>query len=122
MGQGDLARRIEQAVARTADEDATTANLWGALLGNDHLRFRCRQVDIVVENTERLMEEGAEPKAASREAVEDRAAGVLAEDTADMAMALILAVPRRLPEGAVMMQRGEFYEIPAPFELPAIAD
>ena len=27
--------------------------------------------------------------------------GVLAEDTADMAMALILAVPRRLPEGAV---------------------
>jgi glyoxylate reductase len=34
--------------------------------------------------------------------------GVLAEDTADMAMALILAVPRRLPEGAVMMQRGEW--------------
>src|SRR5215217_8202427 len=24
----------------------------GALLGNDHLRFRCRQVDVVVENTE----------------------------------------------------------------------
>ena len=34
--------------------------------------------------------------------------GVLAEDTADMAMALILAVPRRMPEGAVMMQRGEW--------------
>ena len=34
--------------------------------------------------------------------------GVLAEDTADMAMALILAVPRRLPEGALMMQRGEW--------------
>jgi glyoxylate reductase len=34
--------------------------------------------------------------------------GVLAEDTADMAMALILAVPRRLPEGAVMMQKGEW--------------
>jgi glyoxylate reductase len=34
--------------------------------------------------------------------------GVLAEDTADMAMALILAVPRRVPEGAVMMQRGEW--------------
>ena len=31
--------------------------------------------------------------------------GVLAEDTADMAMALILAVPRRLPEGAVLMQK-----------------
>ena len=34
--------------------------------------------------------------------------GVLAEDTADMAMALILAVPRRLPEGWVLMQRGEW--------------
>ena len=34
--------------------------------------------------------------------------GVLAEDTADMAMALILAVPRRLPEGAAIMQRGEW--------------
>ena len=34
--------------------------------------------------------------------------GVLAEDTADMAMALILAVPRRVPEGAVMMQKGEW--------------
>jgi glyoxylate reductase len=34
--------------------------------------------------------------------------GVLAEDTADMAMALILAVPRRLPEGAAIMQAGEW--------------
>lgn len=34
--------------------------------------------------------------------------GVLAEDTADMAMALILAVPRRLPEGAHLMQQGEW--------------
>ncbi len=34
--------------------------------------------------------------------------GVLAEDTADMAMALILAVPRRLPEGWMMMQKGEW--------------
>ncbi|HVL21486.1 MAG TPA: D-glycerate dehydrogenase [Amaricoccus sp.] len=34
--------------------------------------------------------------------------GVLAEDTADMAMAMILAVPRRMPEGALMMQRGEW--------------
>ncbi len=32
--------------------------------------------------------------------------GVLAEDTADMAMALILSVPRRLPEGQMVMQRG----------------
>ncbi|MEM8789115.1 MAG: D-glycerate dehydrogenase [Pseudomonadota bacterium] len=32
--------------------------------------------------------------------------GVLAEDTADMAMALILGVPRRLKEGAEMIQTG----------------
>lgn len=32
--------------------------------------------------------------------------GVLAEDTADMAMALILSVPRRLPEGAALMREG----------------
>jgi glyoxylate reductase len=34
--------------------------------------------------------------------------GVLAEDTADMAMALILAVPRRLPEGAALVRSGEW--------------
>jgi len=34
--------------------------------------------------------------------------GVLSEDTADMAMAMILAVPRRVQEGAEMMQRGEW--------------
>jgi glyoxylate reductase len=34
--------------------------------------------------------------------------GVLTEDTADMAMALILAVPRRLPEGAAILQSGQW--------------
>ncbi len=34
--------------------------------------------------------------------------GVLAEDTADMAMSLILAVPRRLPEGSRLMQSGDW--------------
>jgi len=34
--------------------------------------------------------------------------GVLAEDTADMAMALILGVPRRLPEGSRLMQSGDW--------------
>ncbi|MFT3975113.1 MAG: D-glycerate dehydrogenase [Amaricoccus sp.] len=34
--------------------------------------------------------------------------GVLAEDTADMAMALILSIPRRVPEGAHLMQTGEW--------------
>jgi glyoxylate reductase len=34
--------------------------------------------------------------------------GVLAEDTADMTMALILAVPRRLKEGAALLQSGDW--------------
>jgi len=34
--------------------------------------------------------------------------GVLTEDTADMTMALILAVPRRLSEGIALMQAGEW--------------
>ena len=34
--------------------------------------------------------------------------GVLTDDTADMTMALILAVPRRLKEGAAKMQAGEW--------------
>jgi glyoxylate reductase len=34
--------------------------------------------------------------------------GVLTEDTADMAMALMIAVPRRLVEGARMIQEGTF--------------
>ena len=34
--------------------------------------------------------------------------GVLTEDTADMTMALILAVPRRLAEGARLMRSGEW--------------
>ncbi len=34
--------------------------------------------------------------------------GVLTEDTADMTMAMILAVPRRLREGTMMMQQGDW--------------
>ncbi|MEO0359927.1 MAG: D-glycerate dehydrogenase [Pseudomonadota bacterium] len=34
--------------------------------------------------------------------------GVLTEDTADMTMALILAIPRRLAEGAALIQSGEW--------------
>lgn len=34
--------------------------------------------------------------------------GVLSEDTADMAMALILGVPRRLSEGAALLKSGEW--------------
>ena len=35
--------------------------------------------------------------------------GVLSDDTADMAMALILAVTRRLPEGLNVMQQGDWH-------------
>jgi len=34
--------------------------------------------------------------------------GVLAEDTADMTMALILAIPRRIPEGMALIQSGKW--------------
>jgi len=34
--------------------------------------------------------------------------GVLTDDTADMAMAMILAVPRRLREGTMLMQQGDW--------------
>lgn len=34
--------------------------------------------------------------------------GVLTDDTADMTMAMILAVPRRLREGTIMMQQGDW--------------
>jgi len=46
--------------------------------------------------------------AAARKITVSNTPGVLAEDTADMAMALILAVRRRLVEGAAMMDEGRF--------------
>lgn len=46
--------------------------------------------------------------AQGRKIIVSNTPGVLAEDTADMAMALILAVRRRLVEGAVLMAEGRF--------------
>ena len=46
--------------------------------------------------------------AAARKIIVSNTPGVLAEDTADMAMALILAVRRRLIEGAALMSQGDF--------------
>jgi glyoxylate reductase len=46
--------------------------------------------------------------ALSRNIIVTNTPGVLAEDTADMTMALILAVPRRLREGNLLMQKGEW--------------
>src|ERR1700712_4366439 len=43
------------------------------------------------------------PKAIERGIVVTNTPGVLTEDTADMTMALILAVPRRLAEGALVL-------------------
>ncbi|MFQ5623255.1 MAG: 2-hydroxyacid dehydrogenase [Paracoccaceae bacterium] len=46
--------------------------------------------------------------ALSRGIIVSNTPGVLTEDTADMTMALILGVPRRLKEGAALMQAGEW--------------
>jgi glyoxylate reductase len=46
--------------------------------------------------------------ARSRGVLVSNTPGVLSEDTADMAMALILAVTRRIPEGLALMQTGEW--------------
>ncbi|WP_417525443.1 2-hydroxyacid dehydrogenase [Marinovum sp.] len=46
--------------------------------------------------------------ARSRGVLVSNTPGVSAEDTADMAMSLILAVTRRLPEGLAMMQTGDW--------------
>jgi glyoxylate reductase len=46
--------------------------------------------------------------AAARKIIVSNTPGVLAEDTADMAMGLILAVRRRLIEGATVMAEGRF--------------
>ena len=37
--------------------------------------------------------------------------GVLTDDTADMTMALILAVTRRIPEGLAVMQKGQWLSL-----------
>ena len=39
--------------------------------------------------------------------------GVLTEDTADMTMALILAVPRRMVEGVKMIEAGQVHRLDA---------
>ena len=46
--------------------------------------------------------------ALSRNIIVTNTPGVLTEDTADMTIALILAVPRRLREGNLLMQKGEW--------------
>ena len=49
------------------------------------------------------------PAAVARGLVVTNTPGVLTEDTADMAMALILAVARRIVEGAERVRRGDFH-------------
>ena len=46
--------------------------------------------------------------AAARKIIVTNTPGVLTEDTAEMTMSLILAVSRRMLEGAALVQRGEF--------------
>ncbi len=71
-------------IAQAGDRLKLIAN-YGA--GVDHIDVHtARQHGIIVSNTP----------------------GVLADDTADMAMALILSVTRRIPEGLAIMQSGEW--------------
>ncbi len=78
-----LTDQIDQALlARAGDRLKLIAN-YGA--GVDHIDIHtARQRGILVSNTP----------------------GVVTEDTADMTIALILAVTRRIPEGLAMMQKG----------------
>jgi glyoxylate reductase len=80
-----LTDRIDQALLAQAGERLKLIANYGA--GFDHIDVEtARQRGILVTNTP----------------------GVLAEDTADMTMALILAVPRRLSEGIRLMESGEW--------------
>jgi len=90
MGRADVlvptvTDRIDQKIlARAGDQLRLIANFG---TGVDHIDVAtARQRGITVTNTP----------------------GVLTEDTADMTMALILAVPRRLAEGVRRVQRGEW--------------
>ncbi|RME18324.1 MAG: D-glycerate dehydrogenase [Alphaproteobacteria bacterium] len=77
--------RIDQALLAQAGERLRLIANYGA--GVDHIDVAtARQRGILVSNTP----------------------GVLSDDTADMAMALIIAVTRRLPEGQAIMQSGEW--------------
>ncbi len=80
-----LTDRIDSTlIAQAGDQLKLIAN-YGA--GVDHIDVQtARQHGILVSNTP----------------------GVSAEDTADMAMALILGVTRRIPEGLALMQSGEW--------------
>ena len=77
--------RIEQGMLAQAGERLKLIANYGA--GFDHIDVEtARARGILVSNTP----------------------GVLTEDTADMTMALILAVPRRLAEGMALMQSGDW--------------
>ncbi|HEU0223189.1 MAG TPA: D-glycerate dehydrogenase [Paracoccaceae bacterium] len=77
--------RIDQGVLGQAGQRLRLIANYGA--GFDHIDVRTALArNIIVTNTP----------------------GVLTEDTADMAMTLILAVPRRLKEGAALLQSGDW--------------
>ena len=78
--------RIDQAMLSAAGDRLKLIANYGA--GVDHIDVQtARQRGILVSNTP----------------------GVVTEDTADMAMALILAVTRRIPEGLSEMQKGQWH-------------
>jgi glyoxylate reductase len=91
MGQADvlvpvITDRIDAGLIGQAGERLRLIANYGA--GVDHIDVEtARQRGILVSNTP----------------------GVLTDDTADMTMALILAVTRRLPEGLAVMQEGHWH-------------
>lgn len=77
--------KIDQSMLAAAGERLKLIANYGA--GFDHIEVQtARQRGILVSNTP----------------------GVVTEDTADMAMALLLAVTRRIPEGLALMQSGDW--------------
>ena len=90
MGRADvlvptLGDRIDAGLLARAGPDLKLIANYGA--GVDHIDVEtARRRGILVSNTP----------------------GVLTEDTADMTVALILAIPRRIPEGQALMQGGQW--------------
>ena len=126
-----VTRRLPAEVeARLADSFPTTLNSEDRRLSRDELRAAMAATDVLVPTiTDRIdadMLAGAGPRlklianfgagvdhidleAAGRAGIAvTNTPGVLTEDTADMALALILAVVRRVPEGLAEMQAGRW--------------
>ncbi len=123
-------RLLPQVEARMAQLFNATFNPNDAPMRRDALIAAMREADVLVPTvTDRIDSEMLEAcgerlgliasfgagtehidlaAARSRKIVVTNTPGVFTEDTADLAMALILSVPRRLPEGGRLLRSGEW--------------